>query len=297
MPPNGWVIPSVTPGFANDCAQASTSIAGATAQDGATYDAQWKAIWNGPALDDIAITSFNEWHEGTQIEPAGYGQAATGSDVGVRTGVGARYQDYGSVGAHGYLYRTNDWVRRFAASPLPSSFATRTRCPTQLGAVNIDDGLSQLDTSDGQTTAGVAMGRAARASTPTGNPRRYMYFSVQNQFAYALAKKKTVTVTVTLLDTGGGPVVADVRRSQGSVHTRRHVLHPGRRQEVAHLHLEDSGRLPGKPRELRQRPAAVDARRPSHLGKRGHSVALPIDIRPRSKEETATGRQTSNAHG
>ena len=33
-----------------------------------------------------------------------------------------------------------------------------------------------------------------------------MYFSVQNQFAYALPKKKTVTVTVTLLDTGGGPV-------------------------------------------------------------------------------------------
>lgn len=204
MPPNGWVIPSVTPGFANDCAQASTSIS-VPRQDGATYNAQWKAIWNGPALDDIAVTSFNEWHEGTQIEPAGYGQAATGSDTVCAPGA-ARYQDYGSVGAYGYLYRTSDWVRRFAASPLPSSFATRTTVSEQLGAVNVDDGLSQLDTSDGQTTAGVAMGRPARASIQTGNPRRYMYISVQNQFAYALPKKKSVTVTVTLLDTGGGAV-------------------------------------------------------------------------------------------
>ncbi len=204
MPPTGWVIPSVTPGFANDCAQASTSMS-VPRQDGATYDAQWNAIWNGPALDDIAVTSYNEWHEGTQIEPAGYGQAATGSDAVCAPGV-ARYQDYGSVGAYGYLYRTNGWVQRFAASPLPSSFATRATVSDQLGAVNVDDGLSQLDTSDGLTTAGVAMGRPARASTPTGNPRRYMYFGVQNQFAYALAKKQAVTVTVTLLDTGGGPV-------------------------------------------------------------------------------------------
>ena len=80
MPPNGWAIPSVTPGFANDCAQASTSMS-VPRQDGAVYDAQWNAIWNGPALEDIAITSFNEWHEGTQIEPAGYGQPATGSDA------------------------------------------------------------------------------------------------------------------------------------------------------------------------------------------------------------------------
>ena len=205
MPPNGWTIPSVTPGFANDCAQASTSIT-VDRRSGATYDGQWQAIWNGPPLDDIAITSFNEWHEGTQIEPSGYGQAATGSDVVCAPGAGGRYQDYGSVGASGYLYRTNDWVRRFATSPLPGSFASRTSVTETLGATNSDDGLSQLDSSDGLTTAGVAMGRSARAATPTGNPRRYMYFSVQNQFAYALAKGRKITVAVTLLDTGGGPV-------------------------------------------------------------------------------------------
>ena len=205
MPPNGWAIPSVTPGFANDCAQASTSIA-APRQDGATYDGQWSAIWNGPPLEDIAITSFNEWHEGTQIEPAGYGQTATGSDIVCDPSAGARYQDYGSVGAYGYLYRTNAWVQRFAASPLPGAYASQSSITETLGATNTDNGLSQLDSSDGMTTSGFAMGRAARAAVSAGNPRRYMYFSVQNQFAYAVPKGRKMTVAVTLLDTGGGPV-------------------------------------------------------------------------------------------
>jgi hypothetical protein len=205
MPPNGWAIPSVTPGFANDCAQAATTIA-VSRQNGTTYDGQWAAMWNGPPLDDIAITSFNEWHEGTQIEPSSYGQAATGSDVVCDPSAGARYQDYGSVGAYGYLYRTNDWVQRFAASPLPTVYATRASVSETLGAVNTDTGLSQLDTSDGVTTPGFAMGRTARAATSAGNPRRYMYFSVQNQFAYAIPKGSRMTISVTLLDTGGGPV-------------------------------------------------------------------------------------------
>ena len=38
-------------------------------RDGATYDAMWRAAIRSSA-DGVTITSYNEWHEGTQIEPA-----------------------------------------------------------------------------------------------------------------------------------------------------------------------------------------------------------------------------------
>ena len=38
-------------------------------RNGATYDAMWRAAIARGA-DRVTITSFNEWHEGTQIEPA-----------------------------------------------------------------------------------------------------------------------------------------------------------------------------------------------------------------------------------
>ena len=38
-------------------------------RDGKTYDAMWRAAIKSGA-DGVTITSYNEWHEGTQIEPA-----------------------------------------------------------------------------------------------------------------------------------------------------------------------------------------------------------------------------------
>jgi hypothetical protein len=73
-------------------------------RDGATYDALWKAAIRARP-DGITITSFNEWGEGTQIEPA---QAKPG------------YLSYnGSWGLTGaaaqmaYLTRTAYWTARF----------------------------------------------------------------------------------------------------------------------------------------------------------------------------------------
>ena len=37
---------------------------------GATYDSMWRARDRRRAPTEVTITSFNEWHEGTQIEPA-----------------------------------------------------------------------------------------------------------------------------------------------------------------------------------------------------------------------------------
>ena len=73
---------------------------------GATYDSMWRAAIGADA-DVVTITSYNEWGEGTQIEPAGHG---------------SRYQSYdGAYGFHGrraeraYLRRTAYWAGQLAA--------------------------------------------------------------------------------------------------------------------------------------------------------------------------------------
>jgi len=95
--------PSVGPGY--DARRGSGDPRIKQRRQGATYDSMWRmAIASG--ADRVTITSFNEWHEGTQIEPA----APAG-----RHGT-YRYLSYnGAWGLHGpaaelsYLTRTRYW--------------------------------------------------------------------------------------------------------------------------------------------------------------------------------------------
>jgi hypothetical protein len=59
--------PSVGPGY--DARAAVGDPRTKPRRDGATYDAMWQSALAAGA-DRITITSYNEWHEGTQIEPA-----------------------------------------------------------------------------------------------------------------------------------------------------------------------------------------------------------------------------------
>ena len=97
--------PSVGPGF--DATAATPELRTRPRHDGATYDELWQAVL-AARPDLVTITSYNEWHEGSQIEPAA---------PSPRPG---RYQDYeGAWGLHGaraataYLARTALWVQRF----------------------------------------------------------------------------------------------------------------------------------------------------------------------------------------
>src|SRR5207237_191656 len=60
-------LPSVGPGY--DAERATGDPRVKPRRNGATYDSMWKAAIKANA-DAVTITSFNEWHEGTQIEPA-----------------------------------------------------------------------------------------------------------------------------------------------------------------------------------------------------------------------------------
>jgi hypothetical protein len=107
--------PSVGPGY--DARRAVGDPRVKPRRHGETYDAMWHAALTGGA-DRVTITSFNEWQEGTQIEPA----------IPVRLGE-YRYVSYdGAWGLHGdaaenaYLSRTAFWASLFrnaAAKPKP----------------------------------------------------------------------------------------------------------------------------------------------------------------------------------
>ncbi len=94
-------LPSVGPGYNAKRANGDTHFK--PRRNGATYDAMWKAAVDAQA-DAVTITSFNEWHEGTQIEPAAPHPGRV------------KYQSYdGAWGLHGvdaefaYLFRTLYW--------------------------------------------------------------------------------------------------------------------------------------------------------------------------------------------
>ena len=105
--------PSVGPGY--DARRAVGDPHVKPRRHGLTYDSMWHAAIASGA-DRVTITSFNEWQEGTQIEPA----------IPLRLGA-YRYVSYdGAWGLHGvaaetaYLNRTAYWAnlfRKAAAKP------------------------------------------------------------------------------------------------------------------------------------------------------------------------------------
>ena len=95
--------PSVGPGYDAYPGNGDPRIKARDA--GATYDCMWRAALDAHA-DVVTITSYNEWSEGTQIEPAGHV---------------ARYESYdGAYGLRGraaeraYLARTAYWTARIS---------------------------------------------------------------------------------------------------------------------------------------------------------------------------------------
>jgi hypothetical protein len=122
--------PSVGPGY--DALRATGDTRFRPRDAGATYDAMWKAAIAAGA-DRITITSYNEWHEGTQIEPAmtPLPRRLAAADAPDTSPVRQPYASYeGAYGLRGrqasraYLTRTAYWTA-FYRSPVTPSNAAR----------------------------------------------------------------------------------------------------------------------------------------------------------------------------
>jgi glycoprotein endo-alpha-1,2-mannosidase len=101
--------PSVGPGY--DASRATGDLRIKARRNGKTYDGMWRSAIAARA-NAVTITSYNEWGEGTQIEPARtFAEQAVGESM---------YESYdGAWGLHGkaaeraYLDRTLFWAKRF----------------------------------------------------------------------------------------------------------------------------------------------------------------------------------------
>ena len=128
LPPGALYVPSVMPG--NSAKRVGYPPETFVDRNGgATYDAQWKAAL-GTGIEPflMTVTSFNEWHEGTQVEPAASGHIAK---------TGRHYSDFSPLPPTGYLSRTRVWVTRFAAMTWPRTYRTRISVHTTSGWTDV----------------------------------------------------------------------------------------------------------------------------------------------------------------
>jgi glycoprotein endo-alpha-1,2-mannosidase len=98
--------PSVGPGY--DARLATRHEVVRPRNDGRTYDRMWKTALRAGA-DLVTITSYNEWQEGTQIEPA---RAAIS-----RPDYDGAWGKTGLAAQRAYLTATSHWTARLGAEP------------------------------------------------------------------------------------------------------------------------------------------------------------------------------------
>jgi glycoprotein endo-alpha-1,2-mannosidase len=96
--------PSVGPGY--DARLATGDALVRPRLDGATYDRMWRTAV-GAHPDLVTITSYNEWQEGTQIEPA---HVQVGHDA-----YDGAWGKSGRAARRSYLDASARWVARFVA--------------------------------------------------------------------------------------------------------------------------------------------------------------------------------------
>jgi hypothetical protein len=134
-------------------------------------------------------------------------------DVSVDGGDGSRAPLRITIAAipFGEPRASRNWVR--VAVPTESGRWARCTVPvvgskrawTELGEGDVGDGLYHVQNNDGCTVPAFEEGRACRRNVdPSGRtPDRYLYFSVDNTFAYA-GEPKDFLITVTYLDVPDG---------------------------------------------------------------------------------------------
>jgi hypothetical protein len=99
--------PSVGPGY--NATRATPDVRVRARRAGKTYDGMWRAAIRAKP-DRITITSYNEWHEGTQIEPARRQPPTIYAEYASYEGA---YGLTGRAAERAYLVRTAHWTKTY----------------------------------------------------------------------------------------------------------------------------------------------------------------------------------------
>jgi hypothetical protein len=156
LPPDTLYIPSVLPGFSARRIDYPPDTF-VPRLGGKTYNDQWTAaLSTGIQPEMVTITSFNEWHEGSMIEPIKFG---------VMDGQGYVYPDFGKVPPEGYLDLTREWIDKYFSTSWTSSYRARIRIVTSSDWTTLDvisGGAwlrpERVSVSDSATAAGMEQG-------------------------------------------------------------------------------------------------------------------------------------------
>ncbi len=156
LPPDALYVPSVLPGFsAKRIAYPPDTYV--PRLNGDTYNTQWTAaLGTGIEPTMVTITSFNEWHEGSMIEPL---------QPGASDGKGYSYPDFGTLAPEGYLNLTRDWIDKYLNMSWSTAYRARIKITTTSDwtTLNTVSGgawirPARVSASDSATTAGMEQG-------------------------------------------------------------------------------------------------------------------------------------------
>jgi hypothetical protein len=116
-----WYVPSFIPGFSAKRIGYPEDLY-LPRNHGETYDTQWRTVLtSGLQPQLVTITSFNEWHEGTQIEPA---------LPEFKTDQNRTYDDYRPLEPEDYLFLTHEHVNQFKNMEWPAAYRVQIHMTT-----------------------------------------------------------------------------------------------------------------------------------------------------------------------
>jgi glycoprotein endo-alpha-1,2-mannosidase len=208
--------PSVGPGY--DALRADGDTHYRPRNGGATYDAMWQAAIRAGA-DRITITSYNEWHEGTQIEPAltrlprslaVAGRRASSPVTQTYSSYDGAYGLHGSAASRAYLERTAHWTAVYRAGRAPRA----TGVLAQKAAAQGRKPGFQAEGDSVATTTAAAFGIAPSGSK--GRPQATFRGSSTNLLLGALPSRLMPAVRVTGSKTVVRPLGRDAPRVSGA---------------------------------------------------------------------------------